>query len=96
MVIQKALRMGIQTIQRPAREAQVADSSGIAVPAPAEIPVAAVSAAERLLRSLSKLFDDQQQKQTARADHIDRKRARELREKRQAQGHAHDEQIQSY
>ncbi len=54
-----------------------------------------VSSATGLLRSLSRLFDDQRQKQTARADHIDRKRARELREKRQAQGHARDEQMQS-
>ena len=54
-----------------------------------------VSFATGLLRGLSRLFDDQQQKQTARADHIDRKRARELREKRQAQGHARDEQMQS-
>jgi len=52
--------------------------------------------ASNLLRGLSKLFEDQQQKQTAQADHIDRKRMRELREKRMAQGHARDEQIQSY
>ena len=52
--------------------------------------------ASRLLSSLAKLFEDQQQKQTAQADHIDRKRMRELRQKMQAQGHARDEQIQSY
>ncbi len=54
-----------------------------------------ISSATGLLRGLSRLFDDQRQKQTARADHIDRKRARELREKRQAQGHARDEQMHS-
>jgi len=52
--------------------------------------------ASRLLSSIAKLFEDQQQKQTAQADHIDRKRIRELREKRQAQGHARDEQIQNF
>lgn len=52
--------------------------------------------ASQLLRNLSKLFEDQQQKQTAQADHIDRKRMRELRQKMQAQGHAHNEQIQNY
>jgi hypothetical protein len=67
--------------------------SPIVLAVPAELPVAAVSAVTKLLRDLSKLFDDQQQKQSARADYIDRKRARELRQKRQAQGHARDEQV---
>ncbi len=35
-----------------------------------------------------------EQKQCANS--VDRKRARELREKRQAQGHARDEQVRSY
>jgi hypothetical protein len=94
MVIQEALRMSGQKAQQPAREAPVADSLSNSAPAPAELPVAAVSAATRLLRDLSKLFDDQQQKSPAPAGHIDRKRMRELREKRQAQGHARDEQVQ--
>jgi TPR repeat protein len=53
-----------------------------------------LASATWLLRSLGKLFEDQGQKLTTRADHIDRKRARELHQKLQAQGHAKDEQIQ--
>ena len=55
-----------------------------------------LSSATGLLRGLSKLFDEQQQQQTVKANHIDRKRMRELRAKQQAQGHAKDEQIQNY
>jgi hypothetical protein len=53
-----------------------------------------LTSATGLLHGLGKLFEDQQQKLTARADHIDRKRARELHQKLQAQGHAKEDQIQ--
>jgi hypothetical protein len=53
-----------------------------------------LTSATGLLRSLGKLFEDQGQKLKARADHIDRKRARELHQKLQAQGHAKGDQIQ--
>lgn len=49
----------------------------------------------RLMRQLEEVFNDQNRKLTARADGIDSKRARELREKKQAQGHTRDDQIQN-
>ncbi len=97
MIIQEAMRMDSQHIQPPARSAPVADApiNDAHNPVQAAVAADAASTAARLLRGLSKLFDDQRQKQTARADHIDRKRAQELRYKRQAQGLARDEQMQS-
>jgi hypothetical protein len=53
-----------------------------------------LTSATWLLRSLGKLFEAEGKKLTARADHIDRKRARELHQKLQAQGHAKEDQIQ--
>jgi hypothetical protein len=97
MIIQEALRLNGQNMKPPARSAPVAGASVYNAPNTAQADVAtdAASTAVRLLRGLARLFEDQQRQQTAHADHIDRKRARELRDKRQAQGHARDEQTQS-
>jgi len=49
------------------------------------------AAATRLLRELGKAFEQQHQQLGGRAMQIDRKRMRVLREKKIAQGHAHDD-----
>ncbi|GHU80735.1 hypothetical protein FACS1894191_6650 [Clostridia bacterium] len=86
-----------RTYDMPESESSWPTNSGLPEASPHRTrPDAPISAATNLLRGLSKLFEDQQQKQSAQTDHIDRKRLRELREKRQLQGHAQDEQIQNY
>ena len=53
-------------------------------------------ASARLLQQLGKIFEQQNHQLGEQAMQIDRKRMRILREKKIAQGHARDEQIQDY